>query len=140
MLRAYTNKNQHTIQALARVYAADRFTLSDDDLRRLVTHSETFFRALPLRFRLAVVLTLAVFRLSSYLTAPRRPFLAKSVPEQSQVYERWFDSDAYFRVLMGQILSISFLGSFYSLPSVLAAIGYHREVPPESSKQTAVQS
>jgi hypothetical protein len=118
----YSVKARRTIEALARVYAAD---LSDDEVRAVVAHSERFFAALPLRFRLVVRLVLALFRGSSRLVAPRRrSFLAKSAAEQTLVYDRWFARGGYLAIVLGQILHLTFVGSVYALPGVQAAIGY----------------
>jgi hypothetical protein len=118
----YSVKARRTIEALARVYAAD---LGDDEVRAVVAHSEQFFAALPLRFRLVVRLVLALFRWSGRLVAPRRrSFLAKSPAEQALVYDRWFARGGYLTVLLGQVLHLTFVGSVYALPRIQAKIGY----------------
>ena len=127
MLASYGTHTRRTIEALARLYGADRFALTDEEVRQLVAHSQAYYRTLPLRFRFAVALTLALFRLTSWMVSPRlRAFTAKSPSEQAAVYERWCSGPSYVTNLLVQVLHLSFLGSLYSLPRVQAAIGYQR--------------
>ena len=128
--RVYGKKARRTVAALARIYGADRYVLDDDELGRVVAHSEAFYAALPARFRLVALIVLALFRWSSRLVAPRRrAFLDKSLAEQTRVYERWFAGDGYVALLLGQILHLTFAGSVYSLPRIQAAIGYRPKAP-----------
>ena len=122
MFSSYSETDRQTMKALARAYCDGWIELSDEDTAALIEHSQAYFAQIPLRFRLVVRAVLWVFRVSSFAISPSGGFLDKSVEAQARVYDRFCGGSSYVSALLTQVLHLTFVGSLFSLPRVLAAI------------------